>query len=136
MAASRFDCHISADIDTKKSSMTKSLYSFQLGKYKTQTGHISPYNLHKTYITNNIHTYVCSVGDLLEAVYKLFSLVVMNNYSRCVKNLLLKPFLPHNYMSISHNESQLKCLIHSKYSFDNQQGEVGLMLNGILLSVS
>jgi len=22
--------------------------------YKTQTGHISPYNLHKTYITNNM----------------------------------------------------------------------------------
>jgi len=38
--------------------MTKSLYRFYAGsargKYITQTGHISPYNLHKTYITNNI----------------------------------------------------------------------------------
>jgi len=31
MAASRFDCHISADSDAKKSSMTKSLYRFYAG---------------------------------------------------------------------------------------------------------
>jgi len=31
MAASRFDCHNSADIDAKKSSMTKSLYRFCAG---------------------------------------------------------------------------------------------------------
>jgi len=31
MAASRFDCHISADIDAKNSSMTKSLYRFYAG---------------------------------------------------------------------------------------------------------
>jgi len=81
MAASRFDCHISVGIDAKKSRMTKSLYRFYvvnskdkiraditcLGyifpspsarENKTQTGHISPYNLHKTYITNNIYVYL------------------------------------------------------------------------------
>jgi len=58
MAASRFACHISTDIDAKKSSM------FQLGKYKTQTGHISPYNLHKTYITNNMDKKSTEKGEV------------------------------------------------------------------------
>jgi len=37
MAASRFACHISTDIDAKKSSMTKSLYRFYVS-----SGNIKP----------------------------------------------------------------------------------------------
>jgi len=41
----------------------------QLGKYKTQTGHISPYNLHKTYITNN----TCILEDIYYISSSIYS---------------------------------------------------------------
>jgi len=44
MAASRFDCHISADIDAKKSSMTKSLY-------RIYAGYTGSYDLSGLYIS-------------------------------------------------------------------------------------